>query len=125
VAETGDDSRPPVAVKIPINITVPERAELTQAFFDRLTRPDNALDVRMKMDVSLKPIKAESLAVNSLHHPASANPPPARRSIEAYQYLLDFTPCKDVINLVKESCLVSMALCKAADLITLSMSSVT
>ncbi|KAL3606126.1 hypothetical protein FPOAC2_01081 [Fusarium poae] len=54
------------------------------------------------MDVSFKPIKAGSLAVNSLHHPAPANPPPAMRAIEAYKYLIDFTPYKDVINLVEE-----------------------
>jgi hypothetical protein len=101
-AESGDDNGSSVAVDNGINVTVPMPAENTRAFFDRITYPDNALDVRMKMDVSPKPIKAESLAVNSLHHPASANPPPARRSIEAYQYLMDFTPRNDVVNLVNE-----------------------
>ncbi|UZP33389.1 hypothetical protein NXS19_001205 [Fusarium pseudograminearum] len=88
VSNTDDNNGSPVAVEVPINVTVPQPEEFTQGFFDRLTRPENALDLIVKMDVSLKPIKAESLAVNSLHHPTSANPPPAMKSVEVYQYLV-------------------------------------
>lgn len=102
VSNTDDNNGSPVAVEVPINVTVPQPEELIQGFFDRLTRPENALDVLVKMGVSLKPIKAESLAVNSLHHPTSANPPPAMKSVEVYQYLMDFTPREDVVNLLYE-----------------------
>ncbi|CAF3550398.1 unnamed protein product [Fusarium graminearum] len=102
VSNTDDNNGSPVAVEVPINVIVPQPEELIQGFFDRLTRPENALDVLVKMDVSLKPIKAESLAVNSLHHPPSANPPPAMKSVEVYQYLMDFTPREDVVNLLYE-----------------------
>ncbi|KAJ4131008.1 hypothetical protein NW768_006548 [Fusarium equiseti] len=78
---------------------IPRDQEETQAFFDRLTRCDNAQSIRMKMDVSMKPIKAESLAVNALKNPASANPPPCDRAIAAYQHIVDFTPLAGPVDL--------------------------
>ncbi|RBR25012.1 uncharacterized protein FIESC28_02282 [Fusarium coffeatum] len=81
----------------------PGGQEDTQAFFDRLTQCDNAQSIRMKMDVSMKPIKAESLAVNSLKNTASANPPPCDRAIEAYQHIVDFAPVTlQFVNLAAE-----------------------
>lgn len=56
----------------------------------------------MKMDVSMKPIKAESLAINALKNPASANPPPCDRAIAAYQHIVDCAPVTQFVNLAAE-----------------------
>ena len=56
----------------------------------------------MKMDVSMKHIKAESLAVNGLKNTASANPPPCDRAIAAYQHMVDFAPVTQFVNLAAE-----------------------
>jgi hypothetical protein len=52
----------------------------------------------MKMDVSIKPLKAESLAINGLNHPPTLNPPSSSRSLEAFRYLLDFAPLPNPAN---------------------------
>ena len=57
----------------------------------------------MKMDISMKPIKAESLAVNRLKNTASANPPPCDRAIAAYQHIVDLAPVTlQFVNLAAE-----------------------
>ena len=58
---------------------------------------------RMKMDVSMKPTKAESWAVNGLENTASANPPPCDRAIAAYQHIVDFAAVTlQFVNLAAE-----------------------
>ena len=57
----------------------------------------------MKMDISMKPVKAESLAVNGLKNTASANPPQCDRAIAAYQHIVDFAPVTlQLVNLAAE-----------------------
>jgi len=99
---TGNNDELPIPVDISVEVIAPRDQGETLAFFDCLTQCDNAQSIRMKMAVSMKPIKAESLAINALKNPASANPPPCDRAIAAYQHIVDFAPVTQLVNLAAE-----------------------
>ncbi|KAH7005585.1 hypothetical protein EDB82DRAFT_552138 [Fusarium venenatum] len=100
-ANVGDEGLP-IATCLGVDFIKPEDSETTRAFFDHLCQTTNATIVRLKVDFSVKPLRVESLAIDALNHTPSVSPPPSPRSLEAYGYLLGFTPLPEPTNLLSE-----------------------
>ncbi|KAJ9150009.1 hypothetical protein NKR23_g4018 [Pleurostoma richardsiae] len=90
--------RLPIDVKVPMMAVGNDETDLQGCFKRYIAQQENALKVTFFTTPSDKTLAAESSAINDLHYPRSAQPPPSEWSQMVHRWLLDFPELTDNLS---------------------------